>query len=84
MPEKVRVTDEQRRWEEILCEDSMTECRIIEVQRALYLGGYEPGPIDGIVGQQTMAAVNAFQKDFNLTVANHLTVETVEALDANF
>jgi hypothetical protein len=82
--EKVKVTDEQTRWEEILCEDSMTECRISEVQRALYRGGYNPGPIDGVVGQQTLAAVNAFQKDFNLTVANYLTVETVKALDANF
>jgi hypothetical protein len=82
--EKVKVTDEQRRWEEILCEDHMTDCRIIEVQRALERGGYNPGPIDGIVGRQTMDAVNAFQKDFNLTVANYLTIETVEALDANF
>ena len=82
--EKVKVTDEQTRWEEILCQDSMTECRVIEVQRALLRGGYDPGPIDGVVGRQTMAAVNAFQKDFNLTVANYLTIETVEALDANF
>ena len=82
--EKVKVTDEQTRWEEILCEDRMTKCRVSEVQRALYRGGYNPGPIDGILGQQTMAAVNAFQKDFNLTVANHLTIETVKALDANF
>ena len=82
--EKVKVTDEQTRWEEVLCQDSMTECRVIEVQRALLRGGYDPGPIDGIVGRQTMAAVNAFQKDFNLTVANYLTIETVEALDANF
>jgi len=82
--EKVKVTDEQMRWEEILCEDRMTECRISEVQRALYRGGYNPGPIDGVVGQQTMAAVNAFQKDFNLSVANYLTVETVRALDAHY
>jgi hypothetical protein len=82
--EKVKVTDEQMRWEEILCEDSMTDCRITEIQRALFRGGYNPGPIDGVVGLQTMAAVNTFQKDFNLTVANHLTIETVKALDANF
>jgi len=82
--EKVKVTDEQTRWEEILCEDNLTACRVMEVQRSLYLGGYNPGPIDGIVGKQTMAAVNAFQRDFNLAVADYLTVETVEALDANF
>jgi len=82
--EKVKVTDEQMRWEEVLCEDSLTPCRITEVQRALYRGGYNPGPIDGIVGQQTMAAINAFQSDYDLTVTNHLTIETVRALDANF
>ncbi len=32
----------------------------------------------------SMAAMNAFQEDFNLTVANHLTIETVMALDADF
>jgi len=82
--EKVKVTDEQTRWEEILCEQEMTDCRIFEIQRSLTRGGYNPGPIDGVIGQQTMAAVKAFQKDFNLTVADYLTVETVNALDANF
>jgi hypothetical protein len=82
--EKVKVTDEQMRWEEVLCEDRMTSCRVSEIQRALYRGGYNPGPIDGIIGQQTMRAVNDFQKDYNLTVANQLTIETVRALDANF
>lgn len=82
--EKVKVTDEQTRWEEILCEERMTECRINEVQRALSRGGYNPGPIDGVVGHQTMAAVNKFQHDFNLTVTDQLTIETVKALDTNF
>ena len=82
--EKVKVTDEQTRWEEVLCEDRMTPCRIMEVQRALHRGGYNPGPIDGVVGRQTMAAINDFQKDFNLSVADYLTVETVKTLDANF
>lgn len=82
--EKVKVTDEQTKWEEVLCKSEMTDCRVFEIQRALYRGGYDPGPIDGVVGQKTMAAVKAFQKDFKLTVADHLTVETVQALDTNF
>ena len=82
--EKVKVTDEQMRWTEVLCDTDLSECRVTEIQRALSRGGYNPGPIDGIVGRQTMAAVNAFQKDFNLTVADHLTIETVRALDANY
>jgi hypothetical protein len=82
--EKVKVTDEQMRWTEVLCDTDLSECRVSEIQRALSRGGYHPGPIDGIVGRQTMAAVNAFQKDFNLAVADYLTIETVRALDANF
>jgi len=82
--EKVKVTDEQMRWTEVLCDTDMSECRISEIQRALARGGYNPGPIDGIVGRQTMSAVKAFQKDFNLAVADHLTIETVRALDANY
>jgi len=31
-----------------------------------------------------MAAVNAFQNDFNLTVVDCLTIETVRAMEANF
>lgn len=31
-----------------------------------------------------MASVNAFQKDFNLTVVDYLTIETVRGVDANF
>ena len=54
------------------------------IQRVLYRGGYNPGPTNGSVGRQTMAAVNAFQKDFNLTVVDYLTIETVRAVDANF
>ena len=54
------------------------------IKRALYRGGYNPGPIDGIIGRQTMAAVNAFQKDFNLTVADYLIIETIRALDTNY
>ena len=58
--------------------------RVNSIQRALYRGDYNPGPIDGIVGRQTMTAVNAFLKDFNLAVADFLTIETVSALDANY
>ena len=54
------------------------------IQRGLYRGGYNPGPTNGSVGRQTMAAVNAFQKDFNLTVVDYLTIETVRAMEANF
>lgn len=82
--EQVKVADEHMSWEQILCANDKTPTRIVEVQRSLYRGGYNPGPIDGVVGPQTLAAINAFQKDFNLTVANELTIETVDALNIHF
>jgi hypothetical protein len=82
--EQVKVSDEHMSQEEILCASDITPTRVITIQRSLHRGGYYPGPIDGVVGQKTMAAINAFQKDFNLKVANYLTIETVEALNANF
>lgn len=40
---------------------------IIEIQEALVNFGYQPGPIDGICGPQTKAAIVAFQQDRGLT-----------------
>lgn len=82
--EQVNVSDERMSREEILCETDITPTRVVEIQRLLQRAGYNPGPLDGVVGKQTMAAVNDFQKNSNLTVANYLTVETVKALGTNF
>jgi len=67
-------------WQEILCETNLTHDKIGYIQRSLDWFGFNPGPIDGVLGPQTMAAVNAFQKDHGLTVAKYLTADTVEAL----
>ena len=37
---------------------------VLEVQRLLAEAGYDPGPIDGIVGRKTIAAIRAFQRQF--------------------
>nr|VFJ44652.1 MAG: Putative peptidoglycan binding domain-containing protein [Candidatus Kentron sp. FM]VFJ44959.1 MAG: Putative peptidoglycan binding domain-containing protein [Candidatus Kentron sp. FM]VFK05950.1 MAG: Putative peptidoglycan binding domain-containing protein [Candidatus Kentron sp. FM] len=72
--------DGHMQWRSILCETNMTIARISDIQRALKEAGYDPGPIDGIVGYRTMAAVNAFQKDKGLPVDQYLNAQTVEAL----
>lgn len=38
-----------------------------EVQTALQARGYDPGPIDGVMGYRTRAAVRRFQNDHNLS-----------------
>ncbi len=67
-------------WRSILCKTNMTGTRISQVQQALKTAGYNPGPIDGSIGGQTMAAVNAFQRDKGLPVDRYLNVKTLQAL----
>ena len=74
------VADGHMAWRSILCETNMTRDRIGQIQQALTEKGYAPGPVDGVIGKQTIAAVNAFQRDNELPVDRYLNIETVEAL----
>ncbi|MES9957453.1 MAG: peptidoglycan-binding domain-containing protein [Sedimenticola sp.] len=67
-------------WRSILCKTNMTETRISQIQAALKEKGYNPGPIDGVIGEDTMIAVNAFQKAKGLPVDKYLNIETIKAL----
>ncbi len=51
-------------------------------QRRLIALGYKPGPVDGIMGPRTAAALRAFQRDAGLPVTGRLTRETAERLTA--
>ncbi len=74
------VEEGRMEWRSILCETNMTRSRIKDIQRALKKKGYNPGPIDGIVGPQTILAMNQFQKANNLPVDRYLNVESIRAL----
>ena len=74
------VSTEKAEWREILCDTNMTHGKITEIQRALKSAGYNPGPIDGNVGSETMSAVNAFQRAKGLPVDKYLNIATVRAL----
>jgi Putative peptidoglycan binding domain len=50
------------------------------MQKALQDKGMDPGPIDGIMGPKTMAALKAFQKDQKLTESGKLDDQTREKL----
>jgi peptidoglycan hydrolase-like protein with peptidoglycan-binding domain len=52
-------------------------------QQALQDRGFKPGPIDGVMGPRTTAAVRDFQTKENLTVTGQLDAETNAKLMAS-
>ncbi len=78
-----KVKDGYMEWREILCETNMTRSKITAIQRALKAKGYNPGPIDGVIGWETMKAVKAFQKANKLPIDKYLNIKTVKALGVN-
>jgi peptidoglycan hydrolase-like protein with peptidoglycan-binding domain len=52
-------------------------------QRALQEKGFDPGPIDGVMGPRTSAAVRDFQQKENLTVTGQLDAKTRSRLMAS-
>jgi PBP1b-binding outer membrane lipoprotein LpoB len=56
-----------------------TPAEVRKIQQALLDAGFNPGPVDGLIGQKTMAALESFQKQKGLAVG-HITKETLQAL----
>ena len=51
-----------------------------KLQETLRDKGYDPGPIDGVMGSQTRAAIRQYQKAENLPVTGHVDGETAGKL----
>jgi peptidoglycan hydrolase-like protein with peptidoglycan-binding domain len=51
-----------------------------QIQNALRQKGHDPGPVDGVMGPQTIAAVKAFQKEHGLTPTGQLDASTLAKL----
>ena len=76
---RIKVSDESLEWRSVLCEINMTTSMIQDVQRALSKAGYAPGAIDGVLGSQTMTAVDRFQRARGLPTGG-LTMDTLKKL----
>jgi len=76
-----KIDDGRMEWRPILCETNTTPGVVTRIQSALAGKGFDPGPVDGVLGPQTMAAVDRFQQANNLS-SGQLTIETVKALGA--
>ncbi len=74
-----QVSSERLAWREVLCETNASPTLVTDIQRALDKAGFDPGAIDGVLGRQTLAAVESFQRSKNLGRGG-LTLATLEAL----
>ena len=76
------VRDGYMAWRSILCETNMTRSRIADIQRALKDAGHEigSGGVDGVIGAQTIRAINDFQRANNLPVDKYINLDTLKAL----
>ncbi len=66
-------------WKRVVCKSSITSGTIIELQKALKAKGLYNGPIDGIVGSMTRAAVKEYQRANNLPVGG-ITYQVLKSL----
>ncbi|NPA81792.1 MAG: peptidoglycan-binding protein [Epsilonproteobacteria bacterium] len=80
---RIKVEDSKLVWKPILCKTNMNADTIRRLQIVLKKAGYYHGPIDGIYGPLTKAAVRKFQKDKGLPTGA-LTLETLRACRVAF
>ena len=76
---QVQVAPSTMQWRQILCETNTTPELITSIQRALKREGYNPGTLDGVIGQATLVALEEYQTKENLDRGG-LTYETLKAL----
>lgn len=76
---QVQTAPSKLEWRKVLCQANMTPGIITSLQRALKREGFDPGPIDGLVGQTTMRAVERFQTEKDLDRGG-ITYETLKQL----
>jgi predicted proteasome-type protease len=73
------VAQPRLEWLPVLCETNMSQSLVTDLQRALQRAGFNPGDIDGMIGRQTLTAVDEFQRTKNLARGG-LTLATLDAL----
>jgi len=69
-------------WRPVLCKTNMTQDIVQRIQAALKSSGHNPGPIDGVIGRETMAAVKSYQREKGLATGG-ITLQTLESLKVN-
>lgn len=76
---QIQIAPSKLEWRPVLCETNMTTEIITSLQKALAREGFDPGPIDGVVGQGTMIAIEKFQNERDLDRGG-ITYQSLKAL----
>jgi peptidoglycan hydrolase-like protein with peptidoglycan-binding domain len=74
-----KISEGYMEWKRVLCETNLTPDMVSKIQSALMQAGYNPGPIDGVMGSQTHTAIKSYQKQKGFAEGD-LTYETIESL----
>lgn len=77
--QKKMTAEGQLQWRPVLCETNTTPDVVRRLQTALNGAGYNPGPIDGIIGPLTTTAMSGYQRSAGLA-SGHVTLETLKKL----
>jgi outer membrane murein-binding lipoprotein Lpp len=73
------VAEGHMEWRPVLCKTNMTSGIVQRIQVALKKSGHNPGPIDGVIGRETIAAVKSYQRAKGLATGG-ITMQTLESL----
>jgi membrane-bound lytic murein transglycosylase B len=61
-------------------EQQLSRIQVEKIQELLAAQGFDPGPVDGVVGSQTRQAIKEFQRTAKLPADGYPTPELLEAL----
>lgn len=76
---KILVEDAKIEWQPVLCQIAFSDDIIVQLQKALKREGFEPGPIDGVMGRGTSRALQEYQKA-NKLADGGVTIEAMKKL----
>lgn len=76
---RVQVANSRLEWRSVLCETNMSPGVIAQVQQSLQSAGFDAGTADGVIGRQTLLAVDAYQRRKGLATGG-LTMDTLKSL----
>ena len=73
------VKEGRMEWRPVLCRTNITPDIVRRIQTALKRSGHNPGPIDGVIGRETLTAVKSYQQSKGLATGG-ITLRTLQSL----